>query len=361
MPKDYYKILGVEKKASKDELKKAFHKLAHKHHPDKQGGDASKFKEINEAYQTLSDDKKRSQYDQYGQTFDGAQGGGYGGGNYGGFGFDQSGFSGQAGFDMGDIGDIFSEFFNGGQGARQEERRGRDIATEIAVPFRDSIFGTERKILITKTSYCDTCHGSGAKTGSKMKSCGTCNGKGQFHETKRSFLGTFTQVRNCGTCGGSGKVPEELCTKCKGLGVEKREDEISIVIPAGINSGEMIRMTGMGEAMAKGVAGDLYVKIIVTPHLVFQREGMNLVMKLDVKLTDALLGAEYKINTLNGDLTISIPAGIAPNEILRVRGKGVPDGKGHSGDLMIRVSIILPKKLSKKSRELIEKMKEEGI
>lgn len=359
MAKDYYKTLGVEKSASKDEIKKAFHKLAHQHHPDKKGGDADKFKEINEAYQTLSDDKKRAQYDQFGQTFDGASGFG-GGAGQGGFGFDFSGFGGQQGFDMGDIGDIFSEFFGGQRGAH-EERRGRDIATEISIPFKDSIFGTEKKIVISKTSYCAVCHGDGGKPGSGHKTCDTCTGKGQINETKNSFFGAFTQVRTCPHCAGTGKIPKESCSNCKGAGVEKKNEEITIKIPAGINSGEMLRVTGMGEAVSKGNPGDLYIKIVVEKHQSISRDGLNLHMKLDIKLSDALLGAEYKINTLDGEIKLKIPEGISPNETLRIRGKGVPDKRGDRGDLMVKVLINIPKKLSKKSKELVEKMKEEGI
>ena len=359
MSKDYYNILGVEKNASKDEIKKAFYKLAHKYHPDKKEGDEAKFKEVNEAYQVLSDEQKRSKYDQFGSGFDG---GGYGGGA--GFeGFDFSGFqNGAQDFDFGNLNDIFSDFFTGGMGGgRTQARRGRDISTEIQISFADSVFGTNRKILITKTSSCITCKGSGAKEGTKTETCKNCNGQGRIREAKRTILGTISTTKVCEICHGSGSVPKEVCETCKGKGVLRREEEISINIPAGIRDGEMIRMTGMGEAISKGTTGDLYIKINVTPHPIFKRNGNDLVMDLNLKLSDALLGAEYPIQTLDGEINVKIPEGVSINEILRVKGKGVPISKSKRGDLLIKLNIKLPSKLSRKSREIIEQLKKEGI
>ena len=363
MAKDYYNILGINKGASKDEIKKAFHKMAHKYHPDKKGGDEAKFKELNEAYQVLSDDSKRSRYDQFGAGFENAQPGrgGQGQGGFSGFeGFDFSGF--QNGNTDFDFGDIFNDFFNGGMGGqRAQARRGRDISTEIQISFSDAIFGTTRKILITKTSNCSTCHGSGAKPGTKMQTCKKCNGQGQIRETKRSFLGNISSTKICEECLGAGEVPVEKCHTCKGLGVLRKEEEISIVIPAGIRDGEMIRMSQMGEAVSRGTTGDLYIKINVAAHPVFKREGSDLVMNLNLKLSDALLGTEYPIQTLDGELKVAIPEGVTVNEILRVKGHGVPTGKGKRGDLLIKLNIKLPSKISRKSRELIEELKKEGI
>ena len=363
MSKDYYETLGVNKTASKEEIKKAFYKLAHKYHPDKKEGDEAKFKEVNEAYQTLSDDGKRSKYDQFGSQYanmGGASAGGYGDPRGGFEGFDFSGFqNGGQDFDFGNLNDIFSDFFTGG--GRAQARRGRDISTEIAISFHDSIFGLERKILITKTSACLTCHASGAKEGSGMITCKKCNGQGHIREAKRSFLGTISTNKICEECHGSGEVPKEECDKCKGKGVLRREEEISIVIPAGIRDGEMIRMTGMGEAISRGTAGDLYIKINVAPHPVFKRDGHDLVMNLNLKLSDALLGTKYPIETLDGEIEVTIPEGVSINEVLRVRGKGVPVSKSKRGDLLIKLNIKLPNKLSKKSRELIEDLKKEGI
>ena len=359
MAKDYYETLGVNKGASKDEIKKAFYKLAHKYHPDKKEGDEAKFKEVNEAYQTLSDDQKRSKYDQFGHQYANMGGGGqYQGGGF--EGFDFSGFQqGGQDFDFGNLNDIFSDFFGGG--GRAQARRGRDISTEIAISFSDSVFGISRKILITKTSSCLTCKGSGAKEGSGMITCKPCNGQGKIHEAKRSFLGTISSTKICEECHGSGEVPKEACDKCKGKGVLRREEEISIVIPAGIRDGEMIRMTGMGEAISRGTAGDLYIKINVAPHPVFKRDGHDLVMNLNLKLSDALLGTKHTIETLDGEIEVTIPEGVSINEVLRVRGKGVPVSKTKRGDLLIKLNIKLPTKLSKKSRDIIEDLKKEGI
>ena len=370
MSKDYYEILGVNKGASKDEIKKAFYKLAHKYHPDKKEGNEAKFKEVNQAYQVLSDEQKRSKYDQFGPAYENmAQGGGFsaqGGSAYGGEGFDFGGFSGFGNggteFDFGNLNDIFSDFFGGGMGGgRREVRRGRDISTEIQISFQDSIFGTERKILITKTSACLTCKGSGAKEGAKMETCKKCNGQGKIHESKRSFLGTISSTKVCEVCLGAGEVPKEVCEKCKGKGVMRREEEILVVVPAGIRDGEMIRMTGFGEAISRGTAGDLYIKINVTPHSVFKRDGNDLVMNLNLKLTEALLGREYPIQTLDGEINVTIPEGVGINEILRVRGRGVPSSKNKRGDLLIKLNIKLPNKLSRSSRALIEELQKEGI
>ncbi len=367
MSTDYYEILGVNKGASKDEIKKAFYKLAHKYHPDKKEGNEAKFKQINEAYQVLSDDGKRSKYDQYGSGFENmgnASTGGFGGSQHGFGGFDFSGFqNGNAEFDFGNLNDIFSDFFGGGMdgGQKRGKKRGRDISTEIQISFSDSIFGTTRKILITKTSNCITCHGTGAKTGSSMITCKICNGQGHIRESKRTIFGNIANTKICEVCAGSGEVPKEICDACKGKGVLRREEEVSIVIPAGIRDGEMIRMTGYGEAVSKGTTGDLYVKINVASHAVFKRDGHDLVMNLNLKLSDALLGMEYPITTLDGEIKVTIPEGVGINEILRVRGKGVPVSKSKRGDLLIKLNIKMPGKLSRSSRALIEELKKEGI
>ena len=366
MSKDYYETLGVNKGASKDEIKKAFYKLAQKYHPDKKGGNEAKFKQVNEAYQVLSDDAKRSKYDQFGSGFENMGQQGYGGSQGGFGGFDPSGFGGFQGngaeFDFGNLNDIFSDFFGGGMGGgRQQARRGRDISTEIQISFSDSVFGVTRKILITKTSECSTCHGSGAKAGTKMETCKHCNGQGQIREQKRTIFGNIASTKICEVCMGSGEVPKEVCEKCKGKGVLRKEEEISVAIPAGIRDGEMIRMTSMGEAVSKGTTGDLYIKINIAAHPIFKREGNDLVMNLNLRLTDALLGIKYPIQTLDGEIEVTIPEGVTINEILRVKGKGVPVSKGKRGDLLIKLNIKLPTKLSNQSRKLIEDLKKEGI
>lgn len=355
MAKDYYKTLGIKKDASQDEIKKAFRTLAHKHHPDK-GGDEAKFKEASEAYQVLSDEKKRSEYDTYGSA---GPGQGFGGGQGG---FDSSGFQGGfggQGFDGVDLNDIFGDFFGGGR--REQARRGRDIAVDLEISFSEAVFGVEHKVRITKTSACDTCHGSGAKPGAKTKECSHCKGKGRIHENVRTILGTFTQERECATCHGAGKVPEEKCSSCKGAGVARKEEQITIRVPAGIQNGEQVRLTGAGEAIQNGKAGDLYVRIHVATHKVFHREGVNLVMNLNVKLTDAILGAEYPVQTLDGEIKLKIPKGVSSGEVLRVSGKGVHIDSKRRGDLLIKLEVKTPTKLSRIAEKLIEDLRKEGI
>ncbi|HEV8677684.1 MAG TPA: molecular chaperone DnaJ [Candidatus Paceibacterota bacterium] len=351
--RDYYDVLGVDKKASKDDIKKAFHKLAHKYHPDKSSGDADKFKELSEAYSILSDDKKRAEYDSYGQTFGGN------GGFSGAQGFDfsqfQDAFSGGMGFDFGDI---FGDFFGGGGG---QGRRGRDISIDVEISFKESVFGTSRKVLLAKVSTCDTCHGTGGKPGTDLETCKVCNGAGRVHETTNSVFGQVTIQRACRNCHGTGRVPKEKCATCRGEGVYRKQEEVDINVPAGIDGGEMVRLTGQGEAVMGGPSGDLYVKIHVTPDKRYKKEGANIASDLSVKLSDALLGADYQVETLDGNETVSIPAGVTHGEQLTIKGKGIPNGRGKRGDFVVRVKINLPQKLSKNAKNLIEKLKEEGI
>jgi molecular chaperone DnaJ len=359
MSKDYYNVLGVEKSASKDDIKKAFYKLASKYHPDKKGGDEAKFKEVNEAYQVLSDEKKRKEYDMYGQTFNGAgpQGGGFGG--FGGF--NQGDFSDMQ-FDFGDLGDIFGDMFGGGFGGAKQ-KRGRDISLELDVPFTEAVFGTERNVLISKVATCSSCKGDGAKPGTKKKTCTTCNGQGKVRDVKRTFMGNFQTVRTCDVCHGQGQVPEEKCHDCRGAGVLNKREEINISIPAGISNGEMIRMGGMGEAVTGGVTGDLYVKVNVIPHKIWKREGNDLVINHEIKLTDALLGVKHSIEGLDGVIELDIIPGATHGEIMRVKGRGVPHvhEKGRRGDVLVRLAIVMPKKLSRKALAFVEGLREEGV
>jgi len=358
--RDYYALLGVQKSASKDDIKKAFHKLAHKFHPDKKEGDADKFKEVSEAYSILSDDKKRAEYDSYGRVFGGGGPGAGAGGFQGGAGFDFSQF--QDAFNQGgfDVGDIFSDFF-GGQEAATRMRRGRDISIDLELSFRDSVFGVKRSVLLAKTGVCDSCQGSGAVMGTEMQTCKHCNGAGKVHETSNSFFGTITMVQPCKYCKGQGKIPKEKCQTCRGEGVYKKQEEIEIAVPAGINGGEMIRLTGMGEAVAGGIAGDLYVKVHVQPDARFKKDGPNILTEISVKLSDALLGASYKIETLEGSEVLDIPQGVTHGETLTIKGKGVPSARGKRGDFLVKIRITLPSKLSRTARGLIEKLREEGI
>lgn len=358
--KDYYKVLGVEKSASQDDIKKAFRKLAHKYHPDKAGGDEAKFKEISEAYAILSDERKRREYDTYGQSFPGGSGGAGAQGNpFGGFDFSQF----QQGFGNGgvefDFGDIFGDIFGGRN--QHHTPRGRDISIDIEISFKDAAFGTARTVLLGKISTCTLCKGSGAKTGSDLETCKTCNGGGRVHEMRNSILGQFSSVRACTECEGSGKIPKEKCPECKGHGVRRKEDEIKITIPAGIDNGEMIRIPGQGEAIKNGVTGDLYVKVHVKPHTVFTRDGANLVMNLPIKLTDALLGTVVTVETLEGkSLEVKVPPMKRPEEYLRIAGKGIPAHSG-KGDLIIHLEVALPHKISSKARKALEDLKGEGL
>lgn len=358
--KDYYQILGVSKTATEEEIKTAFRKLAHKYHPDKKGGDETKFKEVSEAYSVLSDKKKRAEYDTYGRTF---AGGGPGGAGPGGFDFSNFNFGqgfegfGQSGVEF-DLGDIFGEFFGG---SRRNAQRGRDISIDIELSFKEAVFGTDRRVLLAKTSSCSACGGTGAAKSSKMVTCTTCNGKGDIRESRNTFFGTFTTSRVCPRCHGKGQTPEKVCNTCRGEGVTKKEEEIRITVPAGVSDGEMIRMPRMGEAVPGGHAGDLYVKLHVQQDKHFTREGNNLVTALPIKLTDALLGGEYRIRTLEGEEVLTVPAGVNNGEMLRIRGKGVPYGRSSRGDLMVRIDVEFPKKLSKTARDLIEKLRNEGL
>lgn len=348
--KNYYQILGVEPEASKEEIKKAYRKLAHKYHPDKSSGDEDRFKEVSEAYSVLSDDKKRAEYDSYGRVFSG-------GGQPGGFDF--SGFGGEGvEFDFGDIFEGFGDIFGGRRG---KVRRGRDISIDLEISFKESVFGTDRDVLVTKNSMCKVCKGAGTEDPKSVKTCPTCEGKGQIRDTKQTFFGTFVQTKTCSTCQGRGSIPEKPCSNCDGLGVLKQQEEIHIEIPAGIDNGEMIRLSGAGEAMPNGEPGDLYVRIHVHNDTDFMKEGADLVTDLPVKVTDAILGSTYALKTLEGSAEIEVPAGTLDGDILRVEGKGVPTRRGRRGDILVTVRITIPKKLSRKAKKLLEELRGEGV
>lgn len=356
MQKDYYEILGLKRGASSDEIKKAFRKLAAQFHPDKKTGDEAKFKEISEAYAVLGDEKKRAEYDTYGHAFTG------GGGPQGGFGgFTWQDFAQQGGaqhFEF-DLNDIF-EGFGFGDG-RKRQARGRDISIDIELTFKESIFGVKRTVLLTKNNTCTHCKGTGAKDGSSLTSCSVCNGNGKIRETRQSIMGSFQTVKECNTCRGTGQVPKEKCGFCAGAGIIRSEDEIEILVPPGIQNGEMIRMTGRGEAIQNGTPGDLYVKIHVKAHDRIKREGANLITTLPVKLSDALLGNTYTVETLDGGVDIKVPAGVKHGEMLRIKGKGVSSSSGGRGDFLVKIQIETPAKLSRKAQKLIEELRNEGI
>ena len=356
MSKNYYDILGVEKNASKDDIKKAFHKLAHKYHPDKKDGDEKKFKEVNEAYQTLSDDQKRAQYDQFGSA--GPQFGGAGGG-FGGFeGFDFSQFS--QGGDFGfAIGDMFGEMFGGGR--RRGTPRGNDLQTHINLTFKEAIFGVEKELKVTKPSQCSTCKGDGATPGTKLETWSACSGSCTVRKVQQTILGAIATTQTCNKCHGAGKLPKDPCKTCRGTGVVRDTRTIKVSVPAGIENGATLRLSGMGEAVQGGSPGDLYVRITVTPHTHIERRGNDLHRSLDIKLTDALLGAEHTIETLDGQQTVIIPSGTKIGATIILKGYGVPTSKSHRGNFVVELNIKLPEKLSKEAKGIIEQLKKEGI
>ena len=357
MAKDFYETLGVAKSASKDEIKKAFHKLAHKHHPDKNGGDDTKFKEVNEAYQTLSDDRKRSQYDQFGsagpQGGFGGQGGGFGGG------FDGAGFD-FSQFDMGGMGDMFGDFFGGG---RQREKRGNDLQTTIGLSFKEAVFGAEKQLRVTKPSSCLDCEGTGAAKGTKLETCAECQGKGSVRVVQRTIIGQIATTQTCGKCHGSGKVPKDPCKTCKGKGVVNDARTITITVPAGVQHGETLRVSGKGEAVQGGASGDLYVHLSVAADKHVVRNGNDLVTKLSIKLSDALLGSTHSVETLDGTKDVVVPSGTKVGDTVTIKGFGVPiGGNVHKrGNFVVQLNISMPEKLSKKAKELVEALQAEGL
>lgn len=358
MSKDFYEVLGVGKDASDDEIKRAYRKLAHKYHPDKQGGDEEKFKEINEAYQVLSDKSKRQQYDQFGQTFDGA-GGGPGGAGQGFGGFDFGGF--QGGFSGGGFEDIFSDIFGGGRGSRQQS--GRDIQVDTEITFEEMISGVEKKINLYKSVVCDSCDGSGGEPGSKEEKCSTCDGKGQIQRTVRSVLGTFTQASVCPDCKGKGKTYSQKCKECGGDGRKNKDVEITVSIPAGINSGQSISLSGQGEAGPHGApSGDLFVTVHIPQHDKFQRDGDNIITEEKIKISQAILGDKIEIETVDGKMKMKVPSGTHSGETFRIRSKGVPHLRGGGrGDHLVKVTVEIPSRLSRNQKKLIKELSEEGL
>ena len=368
MAKDYSKTLGVDKNASEADLKAAFRKLAHQHHPDKNGGDDKKFKEVNEAYQTLSDKNKRAQYDQFGSDGPSFGGGGQSGnpfggqqGGFGGFDFSQfQGFGGQStgsgqGFEF-DLGDLFGGAFGGARASRA--RRGNDIETQVRITFKESVFGVEKKIVLNKTSVCKVCHGDGAKPGTKLKTCATCKGQGKISQVQRTILGNMQTVTDCPECYGSGKIPETKCDTCKGAGVTRDKSEIAINIPAGLNNGDTLRMDGQGEAIPHGASGDLFIHLAIESHPMFKRMGNDLIMAKEIPLADALLGTTLEFESLDGKEKLEVPEGTNTGDQLKIKNRGVSNGRSR-GDLLVGIKVIMPKKLSKKAKALIEDLKKE--
>ena len=369
MARDYYKILGVPRNATKEDVKKAYRRLAHQHHPDKQGGSEAKFKEVNEAYQVLGDESKRAQYDQFGTVFEAGRGPSAGGfewqpgAGFGGFGVGED-FRGFGDFDFSDIfEDVFPGFGFGGVDARRRSKKGRDIQIELEISFEEMVFGGRHSIDINKVSACERCSGSGAEPGAKMQKCGSCQGQGRVERTQRTFLGAFSQITPCPTCQGRGDIPEAMCRECGGRGALKRQETIEIFVPKGIEDGELMKISGKGEASPyAGVPGDLYVKMRVRPDMAFRRQGNDLVMTLDIRFTQAALGDSVEIKTPDSEIKLKIPEGTESGDILKVRGKGVPMSRGYGrGDLLVEIKVLTPRHLSRKARETVERLKEEGM
>ncbi|MEK7619871.1 MAG: molecular chaperone DnaJ [Patescibacteria group bacterium] len=358
MTKDYYKTLGVDKGASQDDIKKAFRKLAHQHHPDKAGGDEAKFKEANEAYQILSDEKKRAQYDQFGSAaFDGSAGFG-GGQGFGGF----SGFQGAAGFE--DLGDIFGDLFGGGRG-RSRERRGSDIQVDMELTFKESIFGVEKEVELIKAATCDRCAGTGGEHGAGMETCKDCNGNGVRVGVQRTMFGNIQTKHTCETCQGTGEMPKKICTTCHGQGVERKKQAFTVSIPPGVENGATLRVRGQGEAIKAGHTGDFFVRLHVPTDRHFERQGTTLISEATIGFTQAALGDTIEVETVDGSVDLKIPAGTQSGAQFRLRGKGVPHARGPAfagamagkrGDQIVVVNVETPTKLTREQKKLLEQL-----
>jgi molecular chaperone DnaJ len=347
--RDYYEILGVGKDASPDEIKKAFRRLAIEHHPDR-GGDETKFKEINEAYEVLKDTDKRKRYDQFGH----AGVGGAAGDPFAGFGGQGQNIN----FDFGDLGlgDIFSSFFGGGGGGPRGQRqaRGRDVETTVEISFEEAVFGTETKLGLTLEDTCEHCKGTTAEPGYELKTCDQCQGTGQVFTVTRTIFGNIQQAAICPKCKGSGKVPEKVCSVCHGKGTQSKKQTVTLKIPAGIDDGATIRLREHGEAIANGPKGDLYVNIRVKPHKHFTREGDLILSEEHIGIVEAALGAEIEIETVDGPVTMKVPAGTQSGSDFKLSGHGVPHLKGNTrGAHIVTVVVDTPTKLTKKQQELL--------
>jgi len=353
MGKDYYKILGVEKNASKEEIKKAYKKLAKKYHPDlnKESNASEKFKELNEAASVLGDDQKKQQYDQFGSdSF--KTGGNAGAGAYGTGGFDFSGF------DFSDFGDIFDTFFGGRRGGfggrkpNKRDNRGNDLRTDMELSLEEAAFGTKKQISINKKQTCKECDGEGGKD---IVTCPDCHGTGHKIEAKRTVFGIFQTTRPCSTCGATGKVIKNPCKQCHGIGTENKTKKIEVDIPEGIEDNSRLRVSGEGEAGFRGgPSGDLYVVIHIKSHKFFERHNNDIYIEIPISIVQASLGTEIEVPTLDGKANLKIPSGTQPNTIFKMRGKGIPFLHSHGrGDQLVRVNVQIPEKLSKKQKELL--------
>lgn len=359
--RDYYEVLGIQKGANEAEIKSAYRKLAKKYHPDLNPDNPeaeAKFKEINEANEVLSDPEKRARYDQFGHAgVDPSYAGGAGGYSYGG---------GFGGFDGGiDLGDIFDSIFGGGSSTRRSNPnapvRGSDITVSLDISFMEACKGVNHDIEITRSETCDSCNGSGAKSGTTPKTCPDCHGTGYVKITQRTMLGTMSTQRPCTKCGGKGKIIDTPCPSCNGGGRVQKRKKITVNVPAGISNGMNLKIRGEGHAGANGgLRGDLNVRISVRKDSLFDRKGDDIWVELPISYTQAALGDEVMVPTIDGNVTYRIPEGTQPGDVLRLRGKGVQhcqrDGRG---DMMVRVVIEVPKKLTKAQKELLQKLEGE--
>lgn len=346
--KDYYELLGVNRNAAEEDVKKAYRKLALKYHPDRNPGDKQaeeKFKEISEAYQVLADPQKRAQYDQFGHAAFGD-----GGPFRGGFDF-TSGFE--------DIfGDIFGEFFGGGTARRHVRAKGEDLRYNLKVAFEEAIFGAEKKIKVPRQGPCDTCHGSGCKPGTSPRTCPTCRGKGQVNFQQ----GFFMVSRTCNQCRGQGTTISDPCSSCKGVGRVRKLRTLSVRIPPGIDTGSRLKLRGEGETgLSGGPAGDLYVVIHVESHSLFERDGLDIICEVPVSFAQVALGAEIDVPTLEGKVKMKIPSGTQSGKVFRLKGRGVQDVQGyHRGDQLVRVALETPTHLTARQKELLKEFAEVG-
>jgi len=352
---DYYEILGVSKNANDEEVKTAFRKLAHKHHPDKSGGDTEKFKKANEAYRVLSDKKLRAQYDQFG-TAEGAPS------------YESQGFGGQntnwsSNIDISNLEDLFGDFF-GGQArtsshGRSRARRGNDIVRDIELEFREAIFGVTKKIELYKTLVCEGCSGSGDDPGSKIVTCSSCGGKGQSETIQRTFFGNMKSVTTCKACSGRGKMSEKKCKACGGNGIVKGKKELEIKIPAGVNNQETVVIRSAGEAGSHGGGyGDLYFNIRVKNDSHFTRKGFDILTTETLSIYQAVLGVVLDVKTLDGIIKLNIPEGTQSHKVFSLKGYGVPErDSGHRGNQYVTIIVDIPKKINKRQRELWETLK----
>jgi len=359
--KDYYKILGIDKGATEDEIKKAFRKLAHQHHPDK-GGDEKKFKEINEAYQILSNKDKRNQYDKFGTVFDGAEGfNPFAGGQ--GFPFGEVRFD-FGGADFGDLGDIFDTFFEG-LGVKQKRHtyhRGSDIQILQEITLEEAFHGLKKEIKYPAMVRCEKCNGVGHDPKAGFDKCSVCGGQGEIKEMKQSFFGNFAQVKNCGKCFGTGQIPKKVCEVCKGSGKVRGERKINLEIRPGIDNNQLIKIQSAGEAGERGAQeGDLYVRIQLKHHATFRRIGDNLIVKKKVNMVDLLLSEKIEVLTITGNkLKVDVPGDFNIKESLTVKGEGMPRFNGYGrGDLIVDLEIRTPKKMNKKAKKILEDLDKE--